>query len=136
MNRKLLVLSILTAFALLGIAYEAQSPTTAASTQPAVAPSHQVGLIINVDPETGVIIEEPAPGASKIGVPAELANAWSTSDEGLVEVPNTSGKGGMIAHLQGRFEAGMVATVDANGKLVAPCAQGLTHTADHSASQK
>jgi hypothetical protein len=136
MNRKLLVLSILMVFMLLGLAYEAQSPATTAATQPVVTPSQQVGLVIHVDPTTGAIIENPAPGANKIALSPELANAFSTSDEGIVEEPNPSGRGGMYANLQGRFENGMVATIDANGKAVAPCAQGLTHAADASASEK
>lgn len=136
MNRKLLVLSILAACTLLGIAFEAQGPATTAATQPAAAPSHQVGLILNIDPATGAIVEEPVPGAARLELSPELATAFSTSDEGIVEQPNPSGRPGMYANLEGRFQAGQVATIDANGNAVAPCAQGLTHAADISASQK
>ena len=136
MNRKLLVLSILMAFVLLGLAYEAQGPTTTASTQAAVAPSNELGLVLNIDPTTGAIIEHAAPGAGKLSIPADLASRWSTSDEDLIEGPLPSGLPGKYVHLQGRFENGMVGTIDANGNMNAPCAQGLNTAADLSASQK
>ncbi len=65
-----------------------------------------------------------------------LAQRWSTSDEGLIEQPNPSGGKGTYVNLQGRFENGMVATVDANGAIKAPCAQGLNTDANLPASGK
>ena len=132
MNRKLRVLSVVAAFVLLGFSYDSRTPATTASSVDTPSTS---GLILNIDPATGAIIDAPAPGATKLDVPAQLAERWSTSDEGLVEKPNPSGGKGMYVNLQGRFENGMVATVDANGDLQSPCAQGL-NTVANTASDK
>ena len=135
MNRKLRVLSILAAFVLLGFSYDAPTPATTAHPQSAITPA-QPGLTIHIDPATGAIVDEPVAGASKLAVPANLSERWSTSDEGLIEKPNPSGGKGTYVNLQGRFENGMVATVDANGTLSAPCAQGLNTAANVPANQK
>ena len=131
MNRKLLVLSILPAFALLGMTHDTQAPAKASTR---VAPSQQ-GLVLNIDPVTGAIIDQPAPGATKLALPAELASHMSTSDDGLIEQPNPSGGKGSYVNLQGRYQNAIVATVDANGKLSTPCAQGL-NTAANTARHK
>ena len=131
MNRKLLVLSIVPAFALLGMSHDTQAPAQASTLS---VPSQQ-GLILNIDPVTGAIIDHPAAGTTKLAVPAELAAHMSTSDDGLLEQPNPSGGKGMYVNLQGRYQNAIVATVDANGKLSTPCAQGL-NTAANTASHK
>lgn len=136
MHRKLLVLSITAACVTLGLASDAQRPAPATPSRSVAAPSHQAGLIINIDPSTGAILDQSAPGTTKLAVPAELAERWSTSDEGLIEEPNPSGGKGMYMNLQGRFENGIVAMMDANGKLVAPCAQGLNTAAKTAADKK
>lgn len=131
MNRKLMLLSILPAIALLGSFHDTQAPAVANA---GVATPSAQGLVLNIDPNTGVIIDHPAVGSSKLAIPAELANRMSTSDDGLVEKPNPSGGKGTYVNLQGRYENAMVGTV-ADGKLVTPCAQGL-NTAANTASQK
>lgn len=130
MNRKLLVLSILPAFALLGTIQDTQTPANAN----AVVAMPAQGLVLNIDPNTGLIIDHAAPGATKLAVPAELASRMSTSEEGLIEQPNPSGHKGVYVNLQGRYENAMVGTA-ANGTLVTPCAQGL-NTAANTASHK
>jgi hypothetical protein len=128
MHRKLLVLSIPTAFVLLGVASDTRVPSIA--TVPSVAaPSRSAGMILNIDPATGAIVEQATGATTKLSVPAGLAERWSASDEGLVEQPNPSGGKGVYVNLQGRFENATIATVDANGALHAPCAQGLNETA-------
>jgi hypothetical protein len=136
MHRKILVLSILAALVMLGFSYDSQKSSNAVSTPAALAPSQQVGLVLNIDPATGAIVEEPVPGATRLAIPTALSERWSTSDEGLLEMPNPSGGKGVYVNLQGRFENGMVGTIDADGKLVAPCAQGLNTAAGHPASGK
>jgi hypothetical protein len=131
MNRKLLVLSIVPAFALLGLTHDTQAPAQAGTVP---APSQQ-GLILNIDPVTGAIIDQPAPGSTKLVLPAEMAAHMSTTDDGLVELPNPSGGKGMYVHLQGRYQNAIVATVNADGTLSMPCAQGL-NTAANTASHK
>jgi len=130
------MLSILTALVLLGFTYDARNMSTTAPAQSTITPSGSSGLVLNIDPATGAIVEAPVSGATKLSIPASLAQRWSTSDEGLIEQPNPSGGKGMYVNLQGRFENGMVANVDANGTLNAPCAQGLNTDASHSASEK
>ncbi|HET6462195.1 MAG TPA: hypothetical protein VFH33_00210 [Candidatus Krumholzibacteria bacterium] len=131
MNRKLMLLSILPAIALLGSLHDTQSPAVANAV---VATSSAQGLVLNIDPNTGMIIDHPAAGATKLAVPAELANSLSTTDEGLVIEPNPSGGKGMYVNLQGRYQNAMVGTA-VNGKLTTPCAQGL-NTAANTASHK
>ena len=136
MNRKLRVLSILTALVLLGFTYDARIAETTAPVQSTITPPRSAGLVLNIDPVTGAILEEPVSGATKLSIPASLAERWSTSDEGLIQQPNPSGGKGVYVNLQGRFENGMVGTIDANGTLQAPCAQGLNTDANLSASEK
>jgi len=124
MNRKLTVLSILPAFALLGMVHDSQ--VASARDDRALAAQ---GLILNIDPVTGAIIDTPVAGATKLAIPADLANEMSTTDEGLIELPNPSGGKGRYVNLQGRYQNAVVATVDANGKLSTPCAQGLNTNA-------
>ena len=131
MNRKLLVLSIVPAFALLGMTHDTQAPAQAGTLS---VPSQQ-GLVLNIDPVTGAIIDQPTPGATKLAGPAGLAGHMSTSDDGLLEEPNPSGGKGRYVNLQGRYQNAIVATVDANGKLSTPCVQGL-NTAANTASHK
>lgn len=133
MNRKLLVLSILPAFALLGTIHDTQSPANASAGLTVATPSAQ-GLILNIDPNTGAILDHPASNATRLALPADLASRLSTTDEGLMEQPNPSGGKGTYVNLQGRYENAIVGTA-ANGKLVTPCAQGL-NTAANTASQK
>jgi len=125
-----MVLSILPAFVLLGMIHDTQAPTQAGAQAMAAQ-----GLILNLDPATGAIIDHPAAGTSKLVIPSELANHLSTSDEDLVERPNPSGGKGMYVNLEGRYQNAIVATVDANGTLSSPCAQGL-NTAANTASHK
>jgi hypothetical protein len=134
MNRKFFVLSILPAFALLGTVYDSQTPTTA-STSRVVALSSQAGLILNIDPTTGAIVEKPVVGATKLAVPTELASHMTTSDEGLIERPNPSGGKGVYVNLEGRYQNAMVGSV-ANGKLSTPCTQGPNTAANTAASHK
>jgi len=131
MNRKLLVLSILPAFLLLGTIHDTRTPAIAGGT---VATTSAQGLVLNLDPNTGAILDHPTASATRLAVAPELANAMSTSDDGLVELPNPSGGKGMYANLEGRFQSAMVGTT-VDGKLVTPCAQGL-NTAANTASQK
>ena len=131
MRRKLMLLSILPAIALLCSLHDTQAPAVANAV--VATPSAQ-GLVLNIDPNTGVIIDHPAAGATKLAISADLASRMSTTDEGLIEKPNPSGGKGTYVNLQGRYENAMVGSA-ANGKLATPCAQGL-NTAANTASHK
>ena len=135
MNRKLLVLSIVPAFLLLGMIHDTQAPAKASTTRASATASPQ-GLILNIDPVTGAILDHPADRATKVVVSPDLAAHMTTSDEGLIEKPNPSGGKGRYVNLEGRYQNAMVGTVTTDGKLVVPCAQGLNAPANTAASHK
>jgi hypothetical protein len=80
-------------------------------------PGAAPGLMIYVDPRTGALLKEPAPGTLPLQVSPQFLNSLSTSHQGLVETPSAVPGGGVKVDLQGRFQSPMIATVDANGKL-------------------
>ena len=86
-----------------------------ASQPPAAVPKGAAGMIIYIDPQTGAILNEPAPGTVPLQLTPKLQNALSTSHQGLVETPAAGG--GVKIDLQGRFQSPLVATIDANGNL-------------------
>jgi hypothetical protein len=75
------------------------------------------GLTIYIDPQTGAILKEPAPGTVPLQLTPQLQNAFSTTHHGLAEVLMTAPGGGVKVDLQGRFQSPLFATVDANGKI-------------------
>ena len=75
------------------------------------------GMIIHIDPQTGAILEGPAPGSVPMQMTPDLANALSTSHQGLQETPSPVLGGGVIVDLQGRFLSPLVGTIDADGNL-------------------
>lgn len=77
----------------------------------------QGGMTIHIDPKTGAILKAPAPGTVPLTLTPKEQNAFSTSHEGLVEVPGTVPGGGFKLDLQGRFQSPLIATVDENGKV-------------------
>jgi hypothetical protein len=83
----------------------------------AAVPSGAAGMMIHIDPQTGAVLREPAPGTVPLQLTPALQNAFSTSHQGLVEVPSSVPGGGVKLHLQGRFQSPLIATIDANGKL-------------------
>ena len=70
-----------------------------------------------VDPQTGALTREPAPGTAPLELSPAEKNAFSTSHEGLVEVPSTVPGGGFKLDLQGRFQSPLTATVGPDGKV-------------------
>ena len=85
--------------------------------KPAVVPGGTSGMIIYIDPRTGAFLQEPAPGTSRLQLSPQLQNAFSTSHQGLVEVPSPVPGGGVKVDLQGRFQSPLVATIGADGKV-------------------
>lgn len=84
---------------------------------PTAVPSHAAGLRVYIDPQTGAFLPEPAPGTVPLRLTPELQNAFSTSHQGLVEVPSAVPGGGFKLDLRGRFQSPLLATIDANGKV-------------------
>jgi hypothetical protein len=75
------------------------------------------GMKAFVDPQTGAFTREPAPGTAPLELSPAERNAFSTSHEGLVEVPNTVPGGGFKLDLQGRFQSPLTVTVGPDGKV-------------------
>jgi hypothetical protein len=92
-------------------------PVFSGENQPAGVPEGAGGMTIYVDPQTGAILKEPAPGAVPLQLTPELRNSLSTSHQGLVETPSAAPGGGVKLDLQGRFQNPLIVTTDANGKL-------------------
>ena len=82
--------------------------------------STQSGYVVHFDPATGKIVE-PSIDSAPVEFPADWRNALSTSAEGLVEEPSPVKGGGVMVDLGGRFRSAMVAVVDEDGKVTAPC---------------
>ncbi|MBE0543314.1 MAG: hypothetical protein IH623_18365 [Verrucomicrobia bacterium] len=103
-----------------------ENPTTSlapASTMPAVEGTS--GRRVYIDPATGRPGSIPPtipPGLSRL---PEVANALSTSSEGLREVPVAAPGGGVMVDLQGRFRSLVTATVGADGSVGLRCGPGL-----------
>ena len=74
-------------------------------------------MTIHIDPQTGTILKEPAPGTVPLQLTPELQNRLSTSDTGLVEVPSAVPGKGVKIDLQGRFQNPLIVTIDANGQV-------------------
>jgi hypothetical protein len=85
--------------------------------KPTAENSGASGMMIYIDPQTGAILQEPAPGTVPLQLTPQFQNAFSTSHQGLVEVPSAVPGGGVEVDLQGRFQHPFIATIDANGKL-------------------
>ena len=85
--------------------------------KPAAVPEAASGMRIHIDPSTGRILREPAPGTVPLQLTPQEQNALSTSHEGLVQVPSQVPGGGVKLDLQGRFQSPLIGTIDANGKV-------------------
>jgi hypothetical protein len=92
-------------------------PVFSGENQAAGVPEGAAGMTIHVDPQTGAILKEPAPGAVPLQLTPQLRNSLSTSHQGLVETPSAAPGGGIKLDLQGRFQNPLIVTTDANGKL-------------------
>jgi len=93
------------------------APVFPQESQPAAVSAGAPGMTIHVDPQTGAILKEPAPGTVPLQLSPQLSNALSTSDQGLVETPSPVTGGGVKLDLQGRFQNPLIVTIDADGKV-------------------
>jgi hypothetical protein len=83
--------------------------------QPGGAP--QGGMIIYIDPQTGAIRQDPAPGTVPLQLSPQERNAFGTSHEGLVQAPSAQPGGGVKLDLQGRFQSPLIGTIDGDGQI-------------------
>jgi len=83
------------------------------------------GYVIHIDPVTGAIVEKSAT-SEPILLNEKMRDAFSRSEDGLVEVASPVEGGGTMINLEGRYQNSMVSTVDENGELqAAPCLSGV-----------
>jgi|SRR5262245_30726626 len=85
--------------------------------KPTAVPDGAPGLTVYIDPQTGAIRQDPAPGTTPLQLTPQEQNALSTSHQDLVQVPSPEPGGGVKLDLQGRFQSPLIVTIDANGKL-------------------
>jgi hypothetical protein len=85
--------------------------------RPAAIPEGAAGMKVYIDPQTGTIRRDPAPGTLPLQLTPQEQNALSTSHQGLVETPSPVPGGGVKLDLQGRFQSPLIGTIDANGKV-------------------
>jgi len=118
---------------LLAFVIVAAAVVAAAATHPGTGPADTAaptagsqGYRVYIDAATNAIVSEPN-GTSPVVLDPEVQNALSTSGEGLHEVESPVGGGEMI-DLQGRFQNTMMATIDADGRLVTSCVSGIPGT--------
>lgn len=93
------------------------APVEGAIAAPVVTDPGADGMVVYVDPRTGKLSSEPAPGSTPLVLPPETQSALSTSGEGLTQTPSPVPGGGIMIDLQGRFQSPLIATVDETGKL-------------------
>ena len=93
------------------------APPALSGERPAAIPEGAAGMTIYIDPQTGTILKEPAPGTVPLQLTPQLQNALSTSHQGLVETPSSVAGGGVKLDLQGRFQNPLIVTIDASGKV-------------------
>jgi hypothetical protein len=91
--------------------------STGRTEPPAGTPEGSAGMVIYIDPQTGALLNEPAPGSVPLQLTPRLRRALSRSQQGLVEVPSPLSGGGVKVDLQGRFASPHIATIDATGKV-------------------
>ena len=73
------------------------------------------GQTVYIDPKTGDVLSEPAPGTQPLRLTPAERNAFSTSHQGLVAVPSSVPGGGVKIDLRGRFQSPFIAVVGADG---------------------
>jgi hypothetical protein len=74
-------------------------------------------MILHIDPKTGAVRNDPAPGTQPLVLSPAEREAASTSHEGLTEKPGTEPGGGVMLDLKGRFRSPLIGTIDETGKL-------------------
>ena len=114
-----LPLTSVLAAACLAITLEPAAAETQTGTGFGVPPGESAadaGMIVYIDPATGAVLSEPAPGTEPLQLSPAARNAMSTSDSGLVQVPSSVPGGGVMVDLRGRFQSPFIAVVGADGK--------------------
>lgn len=124
------VLMLPAVYALAGVAQSAVAaetskeqsaqPTPPAEQAQTDAPTAQAGMRVYVDPATGRRLSNPTAEQRANAAALDRGNpAFSTSSEGLREEPLPGG--GVLVHLDGRFQSAVTVRRQADGSLVQTC---------------
>lgn len=98
----------------------AQPTPPAEQAQSVAAPAAQAGMRVYVDPATGRRLSNPTAEQRANAAALDRDNpAFSTSSEGLREEPLPGG--GVLVHLDGRFQSAVTVRRQADGALVQTC---------------
>jgi hypothetical protein len=104
-----------------GPAVLSDQPQTGSGTRapqpPPAVPKGASGMIIHIDPQTGELRKAPASDTVPLQLSPQERNAFSTSHQGLVEMPSPVPGGGVKLDLQGRFQSPLVVTIGPDGKF-------------------
>jgi hypothetical protein len=76
------------------------------------------GMKVYIDPQTGEFVSEPPPNAGPLELSPAERNAFSSSHQGLIQVPGAVPGGGVKLDLQGRFQSPLTATVAPDGRVL------------------
>ncbi len=82
------------------------------------------GLVIHIDPVSGKPVA-PTEGAVPVLLDAKMRAALNSSWDGLKQVPSPVPGGGVIVHLEERFQHGYVAVTDGQNGLKVRCISNL-----------
>lgn len=108
----------------------ASAADAVAQTLPETEQPVEGGMVVYIDPITGEVLPNSAPGTTPLQLSPAEANAFSTSSVGLVEVPNAAPGGGVKIDLRGRFQNPFVGVVGADGRATARHLDDLPWTGD------
>jgi hypothetical protein len=108
---------------------QADAPGTVASADdPQSTAAGAAGMKVYIDPVTGEFLEGP-PEPVRAETVKDINDRFSTSTEGLQQVPAPVG-GGVMVDLRGRFQQTVKAAIDDSGKVTVGCDR---HDADDEA---
>jgi hypothetical protein len=112
---------------------DAPNANQAADTPQPLDPA-TAGMRVYIDPVTGEFLQEP-PQPLVTEAVKDIHDPFSTSTEGLKEVPAPVG-GGVMVDLKGRFQQIVSATIDDSGKVKAVCDRHEPEATSSSDSEK
>ena len=121
MKRKVpLLLSVLAVVVVAVWMTQADTPIAVEATDdPQVLNTGEAGMRVYIDPATGEFLQGP-PHPLVTEAVKDINDPFSTSSEGLQQVPAPVG-GGVMVDLKGRFQQTVTATIDDSGKVTAVC---------------
>ena len=77
----------------------------------------QGGMKVYLDPQTGAILDKPAPGTAPMILSPQEQNALSTYSGDLEQITSSLPGGGVMLDLKGRFQSPLMATIGPDGKV-------------------